>query len=122
MCLTGGGEAGCENNKATANRTCNVPAGTALFLPLLNTELDNVGVDAPWNYSLAELIYWADYYTSPDQVSELHASIDGRSIPMKDLFRYRFPFAPFSYTLGGPIACTRHSAFRRPAPAGPARW
>jgi hypothetical protein len=76
----------------TAHRSCTIPAGTALFFPILNGEADNVAVRPP--VTLDELKA-AVAQIAP--ATELHASINGS--PLTDLFSYRAAFAPFAYTV-----------------------
>jgi hypothetical protein len=76
----------------TTTRTCQVPAGTWLFFPVLNAWADNVAVSPP--ISIMELKAQAAYYA---QASELHASVDG--VAVKHLFAYRAGYAPFGYTV-----------------------
>ncbi|MBL8188431.1 MAG: hypothetical protein JNK38_10510 [Acidobacteria bacterium] len=99
--------AGVYNVTGTATRTVTVPAGKPLFFPVLNSEYDNVLFRPPYlggpitpppqpnPLSVPEL-----YAASADVValtSELHATVDGCSIP--GLFSYRAKSAPFSFRL-----------------------
>lgn len=75
-------------------RRCAVPAGTALFFPIVNAWADNVGVDPPMTVEqLRGAIAW---YIFPAR--SLSASIDGAAV--EGLDRYHFTSAQaFSYTL-----------------------
>jgi len=79
-------------SSGTTTRSCNVPAGTWLFLPVLNAWADNVAVVPP--VTVDQLKQWAAYYA---EASELHASIDG--VPVNGLVGYRAAYAPFGYTV-----------------------
>jgi hypothetical protein len=81
-----------SNVSGTVTRSCKVPTGTRLFFPVLNSWADNVAVFPP--VSLDTLIAEAAAFSN---ANDLHASIDGA--PVKDLFGYRAPYAPFSYTV-----------------------
>ena len=72
-------------------RSCTVPAGTWLFVPVLNSWCDNVASLPPG--TLGQLKQCANYY---GEASELHASIDG--VPVRGLHGYRAASAPFGYT------------------------
>jgi len=73
-------------------RSCTIPTGTALFLPVLNGWADNVAVSPPLTVEQLEQLA-----ASFADATELHASIDGR--PVKNLFAYRAAYAPFGYTV-----------------------
>ena len=74
----------------STTRSCYVPTGTWLFLPVLNAWADNVGVSPP--DTIKQLEESAAFYA---EASELHASID--RVPVKNLFAYRAAYAPFGY-------------------------
>jgi hypothetical protein len=57
-------------------RTCRIPSGTALFFPIANSEVDNLGVDPP--LSLEELREFARQFQ--DGVQSMSAEIDGRPV------------------------------------------
>jgi len=77
----------------TVARSCSVPTGTWLFLPVLNAWADNTGVDSPTMFTLDQLKELAaGLVNSP---VELHASIDGA--PVQNLLAYRAAYAPFGY-------------------------
>ncbi len=85
---------GVINLSGTALRNeCRVPAGKALFFPILNTEADNVGVSPP--LSLDQL--FAAAAALENTATDLHASIDG--VPVQDIEAYRTVSPGFSYTL-----------------------
>ena len=83
---------------ATANRSCSIPSGTALFFPLLNAEFDyeasglTPGVDPMPVDPLRQAV---DSYM--DATTELHATIDGTPVP--NLFTYRAQSPVFAYSL-----------------------
>lgn len=64
---------------ATANRVVNVPAGKALFFPILNTEWDNLGVEPPLSEKELRDIIEAQMDSGENMVAE----VDG--VPIKDL-------------------------------------
>lgn len=78
------------NVPGAATRTCKVPTGTWLFLPVLNAWADNVAVSPPMTVAQLEALS-----ASFVDASELHASVDGK--PVQDLWSYRAAYAPFSY-------------------------
>ncbi len=79
----------------TTVRSCKVPTGTRLFLPVLNAWADNTGpASGPTTFTPEELKAFAAFFA---EAQELHASIDG--VPVQNLFAYRAAFAPFSYTV-----------------------
>jgi len=67
----------------SADRTCTVPSGIALFFPLLNIEQDNVGcctpTTPPFTFSIQQMKQIAAQ--SQDNPLELHASVDGVLVP-----------------------------------------
>jgi len=86
--------AGVINVSGTAERTITVPAGKALFFPILNVETDNVGVDPP--NTVEQLYGWADFYIR--SITDIHANLDGK--PVVNAFDYRGTSpASFSYDL-----------------------
>ncbi|MCU1238716.1 MAG: hypothetical protein JWP63_6683 [Candidatus Solibacter sp.] len=79
----------------TTERSCKVPTGTRLFLPVLNAWADNTGpASGPTKLTPEELKALAAFYT---EAQDLHASIDG--VQVQNLFAYRAAYAPFSYTV-----------------------
>lgn len=104
-----------NNVVGTATRSCTIPAGTALFFPILNSEQDIIGPDGtPTHLSVAELRQLAKQ--SQDAATNLSAVIDGR--PVKDLARYRVQSPVFALTLpknnlytyfGYPVSAGRYS-------------
>ena len=82
-------------------RTCRIPAGTALFFPLLNTEFDNLGCLQNTTLTAKQLRTAAR--TGIDDVVEgsLSATIDGKRIRglNRPNTRYRAPSPFFSYRL-----------------------
>ncbi len=85
--------AGVVNVSNTANRTCSIPYGKALFFPLVNIEWDNVAVNPP--QTIPEIRAYAKGVI--DTVTELHATIDG--VPVPNLSSYRVAAGPFAYVL-----------------------
>jgi hypothetical protein len=84
---------GAPDSSATVTRNITVPAGSRLLVPVLGTVWDNVGADPP--FTVPQLYEQAAATIA--LVTELHASIDGRSV--QDLFSYRVKSDPFCYTI-----------------------
>jgi hypothetical protein len=83
---------GVFNVSGSANRTlCDVPAGKALFFPIIDVEWDNAcpPVDPP--LSVEELAATAKWYM--DLTTNLECEIDGRAI--ENPWSYRFTAGPF---------------------------
>lgn len=76
-------------------RECTVPTGTAILFPILNSECSFA--EFPELKTITDLSICAK--TFQDQVTDLHASIDGQEIPKIDLEKYRTQSPPFSFTL-----------------------
>ena len=77
----------------TVSRTCDVPVGTRLFIPVYNAWADNTGTPPP-------LPAWqelADFVKAMVDAGVVHASIDGVSV--RNLSAYRAAYAPFEYDL-----------------------
>ncbi|MEW6207829.1 MAG: hypothetical protein AB1631_05640 [Acidobacteriota bacterium] len=89
--------AGVINVSGTATRNCVVPAGKALFFPILNFEADNyVCVDPDTNLTIDELRDLAKSFM--DMATDLECEVDG--VPVEDLMgRYRAVSPPFEITL-----------------------
>jgi hypothetical protein len=83
---------GVINASGTAERTITVPAGTALFFPVINVEVDNVGVvprqNVPQLRALAGSVI--------DTVTELHVTLNAASL-VDSALRLQSP--PFAYHL-----------------------
>ncbi len=82
---------------ATADRSVDVPAGKALFFPILNAEADNLA-DPPTTYSEAELRAFAK--ANMDSGENMVAEVDG--VPVKGLessltTQYRVTSPVFTY-------------------------
>jgi hypothetical protein len=77
------------------SQSCTIPAGTMLFFPLLNIELDNGCPLVNPPLAVAQLRSAAQ--SAIDQVTNLHASIDGRAV--ENLPSYRVTSPVFSFTL-----------------------
>jgi hypothetical protein len=79
-----------------ASRSCTIPAGTALFFPILNAEADTLGPDGkPTDVTIDELWQWVN--TQMDLATDLEAQIDGRTIA--NLTRYRVTSPAFAITM-----------------------
>ena len=86
---------GVFNASGTAARTCTVPDGKALFFPIINVESDNqICLDPDTTFSVKELR--ANAKALMDQVTDLHATVDGVAIP---LGRFRVTSPKFNLTL-----------------------
>ncbi len=81
--------------EGVANRTCRIPSGTALMLPLVNVEASTIEGNGETAAELAEL---ASFITDFIDVSSLFLEIDGKSVT--DLEDYRFESPPFVF---GPL-------------------
>jgi hypothetical protein len=84
---------GVFNVSGTATRDeCTVPAGKALFFPIINVEWDNIcpPVDPP----LTEAELAATAASWMDLATDLVCELDGR--PVQNLSAYRFTAGPFS--------------------------
>jgi hypothetical protein len=75
------------------NRKCDIPAGKAILLPILNSECSFA--EFPKLKTLSELRVCAK--TIQDQVTTLNASVDG--VPIPNLQKYRISSPPFNFTL-----------------------
>ena len=84
---------GVVNVSGTAERTCSVPAGKALFFPLLNVECSTVEGNGATE---AELRNCTDFYMN--LVTDLFCEVDG--VPVKDLQSYRAASSLFNF---GPL-------------------
>lgn len=76
-------------------RKCTVPTGTAILFPILNSECSFA--EFPELKTITDLSICAK--TFQDQVTDLHASIDGQEIPKIDLEKYRTQSPLFNFTL-----------------------
>jgi len=87
---------GVINVSGTADRTeCTVPAGKALFFPVLNTEFDNFFPPVVPPNTVDELFALAAQTIAT--ATDLHVSIDGS--PVHDITSYRTISPVFSYTV-----------------------
>ena len=84
--------AGVINVSGTAERDCTVPAGKALFFPVLNVLCSELTGDGTTEEAL---LTCADSAISA--TTELHASIDG--VPLSNLDDYRGTSSSFGFTL-----------------------
>jgi hypothetical protein len=87
--------AGVINVSGTAERTCAVPTGTAIFLPVLNVECSTVEPPPFFGSNEEELRACAVGFF--DATGGLAAEIDGGSVT--DLGRYRVQSPLFEFTL-----------------------
>lgn len=85
--------AGVISVSGTAERTISVPAGQALFFPILNVESDNANIP-PTDFKVPELRALAAH--NIDGVTELHVTLDEVSL-LDSVARIKSPV--FSYTL-----------------------
>lgn len=81
--------AGTNGKINSIKRSCSVPSGKAILIPVLVTELSYA--EMPSIKTDKELIYEASRHI--DKCSLLRASLDGIKLP--ELFRYRIKFGPF---------------------------
>lgn len=96
LCVTGGEPCGTITDPATANRVVDVPAGKALFFPILNAEWDNLGADEPLNETELRDIVKAQMDMGENMVAE----VDG--VPINGLdsvltTQYRVTSPVFNY-------------------------
>jgi len=85
-----------QQNFLTATRSCTVPPGKALFFPIANAEVDNLGVDPP--LTTEQLREFAK--SLQDAVTSMSCDIDGA--PVKGLTNssaYRVLSPVFDYTI-----------------------
>lgn len=76
-------------------RECTVPTGKAILFPILNSECSFA--EFPELETVEDLRICAK--TFQDQVTDLHASIDGQEISKIELEKYRIQSPPFYFTL-----------------------
>jgi hypothetical protein len=79
-------------------RSCRIPSGTALFFPIANSEVDNLGVDPPLTLEQLREIAKA----GQDGVQSMTAEIDGRPVNGLDpaiSSPYRVVSPVFDYTI-----------------------
>jgi hypothetical protein len=88
---------GTAGGKAVRDK-CVVPAGKAIFFPILNFTDDNGGIPASKQVSDADLKGTVQSELDAVPVDKLSASFDGAAI--EDLGRFRTKVTQFSYTLG----------------------
>ena len=98
-CLAGYFPNGGSGGPFTFTRSCTVPAGKALFIPIINSWADNVCNNGqppnPPPFTVDQLRAFAASGVIP--ATNLHASIDGN--PVTNLESYRAISPVFSYTL-----------------------
>jgi hypothetical protein len=84
-----------------ANRSCSIPYGTALFLPILNDEYDNLSIPPAPPTTLTVDQLRAEAAAGIDSIQSMFATVDGRSV--SDLAGPSTPYRAispvFSYTL-----------------------
>jgi len=97
------GGIGIFENFSQAWRTCQVPAGTALFFPLVNSWLDNLSCPGTPQGTLTgpELAQLVGQQIDGIVPGSVTATIDGRNVPglHDSSTRYRAAVGGFSYTL-----------------------
>jgi hypothetical protein len=76
-------------------RECTIPEGKAILLPILNSECSFAEFSDL--KTIQELRMCAK--TIQDQVTQLHASVDGVDIPESELRKYHIQSPPFNFTL-----------------------
>ena len=76
---------------ATANREVNVPAGKALFFPILNVENDNLLYPSPFSEEELRNVAQAQM----DTAENLEAEVDGVSIKKLESYRVKSPVFTF---------------------------
>jgi hypothetical protein len=79
----------------TQTESCTVPAGTMVFFPVLNAEVDNGCPVVSPPLTVADLASAAKSLIDP--ATNLHASIDGRAV--QNISSYRVTSPAFSFTL-----------------------
>ena len=72
------------NNGGKSERTCKIPAGKGLFIPVMQVEISNK--DLP-NASVEDLI--ANTKADQDSVNSLYLKIDDKELKYEDLVKYR---------------------------------
>jgi hypothetical protein len=78
----------------TVERSITVPAGTAFFFPLINTETDNIGLSPQDSFTVPELR--AGAASIADDAADLHVTLNGTSL-LDSVERIVSP--PFAYHL-----------------------
>jgi hypothetical protein len=81
------------NVSGTAERSCTIPSGTALFFPVINAECSTVEPPPFFGSNEAELRACVHAFSFP----VLHASIDG--VPLANLASYEIDSPLFTFTL-----------------------
>ncbi len=89
--------AGSFQSSGTFTRSCTVPVGTMLFIPLINAWKDNVCASPPETVDQLK----NDVANTVSSATNLHASIDGQSLTNLASYRATAP-GSFSYTLPPP--------------------
>jgi hypothetical protein len=89
-------EGGVEQGETDFTRSCNVKAGTQLFIPLLVTECSTIesGLTGPCGNTPEELRASANELMNPDFINSLTLEIDGVSVPMKKLLEFNRAESP----------------------------
>lgn len=80
-------------------RACTVPAGKALFFPLINMSADNAGVPTADQMTNAQLEEFAT--GAMDVVTLIELELDGKSVgsALADFSKYLGPVTPYAYTV-----------------------
>jgi hypothetical protein len=84
---------GVLNVSGTAERDCKVPAGKALFFPLINTECSTLEAEPFYGGNEQELIACVNQF----HFGDVFATIDG--VPVKNLENYKVESPMFEFTL-----------------------
>jgi hypothetical protein len=84
-----------------ANRSCTIPSGTTLFLPIINSEWDNVNVVGELPFTMDEAQLRAKAAADIDSIQSMSATVDGRPVAgvSGPDTPYRVQSPLFSYTL-----------------------
>lgn len=77
------------------NRTCTIPAGKALFIPIINVECSTAELPPFYGANAQEARACAALYNDGIDLKSLKMTIDGRHIRDLDEFRVQSPFYAF---------------------------
>lgn len=93
---------GVFNESGTATRTCTVPAGKALFFPVLNYECDNL-VTPPTDPNEWNLRTCAAEVADLIDVDSLKVTVDGKKVKKLEDFRVQSPVFNFFLPAGSVV-------------------
>lgn len=93
---------GVFNVSGTATRTCTIPAGKALFFPILNYECDNL-VTPPVNPNEWNLRTCAAEVADLIDVDSLKVTVDGKKVKGLERFRAQSPVFNFFLPAGNVV-------------------